>query len=401
MRKLRLGIVGLGRAFTLMRPTFIGSPEIEMVAAADPRPEARHQFVHEFHGTAYEDIDALVRDPSIDAVYIASPHQFHAAQTIAAAAARKHILVEKPMALNLAEARAMIAATKKAAVKLIVGHSHSFDAPIGMTHRIIESGEFGELKMIAALNFTDFLIRPRRPEELNTAEGGGVVFNQAAHQVDIVRLLAGGLAETVVAQTGIWDSARPTEGAYSAMIRFPGEVVANLVYSAYAHFDSDELADWVSELGLPKDPGSFLTARRMLPSGMTPDEERELRRRRGYGVAAAGESANETTQRWHEHFGFVVASCERADLRPTPQGVFVYSDRERSLRALQPPRIPRREVIEELCGAILDDAEPTHSGEWGMATLEACLAILQSSRSRRAIKLRHQIAVPRVRHPFL
>ena len=46
--------------------------------------------------------------------------------------------------------------------------------------------------MITALNYTDFLYRPRRPEELDTAQGGGAVFNQAAHQVDIVRLLGGG-----------------------------------------------------------------------------------------------------------------------------------------------------------------------------------------------------------------
>ena len=91
----------------------------------------------------------------------------------------------------------MIAAARHAGVHLIVGHSHSFDAPILRTRALIASGEYGAVRMITALNYTDFLMRPRRPEELDTAQGGGAVFNQAAHQVDIVRLLGGGRVKSV------------------------------------------------------------------------------------------------------------------------------------------------------------------------------------------------------------
>ena len=98
--------------------------------------------------------------------------------------------------------------------------------------------------MITALDFTDFLYRPRRPEELATESGGGAVFNQAAHQVDIVRLLAGGKVSSVRAFTGNWDRARPTEGAYSCLLGFDHGVFATLTYSGYAHFDSDELMGW-------------------------------------------------------------------------------------------------------------------------------------------------------------
>jgi len=389
-KKLRLGIVGLGRAFTLMRPAFLASPEVALVAAAEPRPEARARFAAEFGGAAYDDVDALLRDPSVDAVYIASPHQFHAAQAIAAARAGKHVLVEKPMALTLDDAEAMVAAARAGGVKLIVGHSHSFDAPIAATRAIIESGEFGAVKLITALNFTDFLYRPRRAEELDTAQGGGVIFNQALHQIDIVRLLAGGLIETVMAQTGIWDKTRPTEGAYTALLRFPADVAASLTYSGYAHFDSDALLDWIGESGLAKDADSFARTRGALPPDFNRDAEEELRRRRGYGVA--NDAPAPAATRWHEHFGFIVVSCERADLRPVPQGVIVDSAGERGLRALAPPPAPRLEVIAELCDAIRHDRMPLHSGEWGVATLEAALAILQSSRERRAIGLRRQIA---------
>ena len=83
----------------------------------------------------------------------------------------------------------MIAAARNARVHLIVGHSHSFDAPILRTRDLIASGAYGAVRMIHALNYTDFLYRPRRPEELDTTQGGGAVFNQAAHQADIVRLI--------------------------------------------------------------------------------------------------------------------------------------------------------------------------------------------------------------------
>jgi phthalate 4,5-cis-dihydrodiol dehydrogenase len=391
-RKLRLGVVGLGRAFTLMRPAFIASPLIELVAATDPRPEARQRFAEEFRGTAYATLAEMLRDPAVEAIYIASPHQCHAAQAIEAAAAGKHVLVEKPMAVSLDEAQTMVDAAREAHVKLIVGHSHSFDAPIVETRKIIASGEFGRLKMITALNFTDFLYRPRRPEELDTSAGGGVVFNQAAHQIDIVRLLAGGLAESVIAQTGVWDTSRATEGAYTAMIRFPDEVVATITYSGYAHFDSDEFLDWTSEMGTPKDRESVLNTRRLLPRETSPAQEQELRRQRGYGVAK-NEAVPQPGARWHEHFGLIVASCEHADLRPTPQGVLVYSDTDRQLRQIDRPAIPRHEVVEELHKVVINDAAPLHSGEWGLATLEACLAMLRSTRERREIALHKQVPV--------
>ena len=115
----------------------------------------------------------------------------------------------------------MIAAAKRASAHLVVGHSHSFDAPIARARAIIESGTVGRVRMMTSLNYTDFLYRPRRPEELDTASGGGVLFSQAAHQVDIVRLLAGGRARYPCArQAGAWDPARPTEGAYSALLTF-------------------------------------------------------------------------------------------------------------------------------------------------------------------------------------
>jgi phthalate 4,5-cis-dihydrodiol dehydrogenase len=102
-RVLRLGAVGLGRAFTLMLPTFVTDPRIALVAAADPRAEARTRFEREFGGRSYASVEALCDDEDVDVVYIATPHQFHAEHATIAARRGKHALVEKPLALTLAE----------------------------------------------------------------------------------------------------------------------------------------------------------------------------------------------------------------------------------------------------------------------------------------------------------
>ena len=129
-RKLRLGVAGLGRAFSVMLPTFTGDPRVTLVAAADPRPEARQRFAADFGGKGYETVEELCADPTVEVVYVATPHQFHAQHAALAARHGKHLLVEKPMALTLDDCAAMIAAARSAGVHLVVGHSHSFDAPM-------------------------------------------------------------------------------------------------------------------------------------------------------------------------------------------------------------------------------------------------------------------------------
>src|ERR1700744_1687009 len=180
---LKLGVIGLGRAFTLMLPTFANHPLIKMIAASDPRPDARARFAAEFGAKVYADAETLCADPDVQAVYIASPPQFHLEHLKSAARQGKHAWVEKPMALSTSDGREMIAATKAAGIKLLVGHSHSFDLPYLSARAMIQSGTYARVRMSSALSFTDFLYRPRRPEDLDTNQGGGVVFSQAAHQV--------------------------------------------------------------------------------------------------------------------------------------------------------------------------------------------------------------------------
>lgn len=390
---LRIGVVGLGRAFTLMLPTFMQDPRVRLVAACDPREEARSQFERDFDAPAYADLEDLVRDARVDIVYIASPHGLHAQQVCLAARHGKHVLVEKPMALTLADCDTMIDACRHAGVRLLVGHCHSFDQPYRRTRELIDERQLGRVRLLHAINYTDFLYRPRRPEELDTRAGGGVVFSQAAHQVDVLRMLAGSPAVRVRAVVGAWDLQRPTEGAYAALVWFADGAFASLVYSGYGHFDSDEWCDWVGELGAAKDPALYGAARRRLATLPHDGEEARLKAAGTYG-GAAYRAASPTPARHHQHFGPVLVSCERADLRPLPDAVMVYGD-ERCERVPVPvPTVPRYEVIDELWQAIVADRPTLHDGAWARDTLAVCLALLQSAREGRDIALRSHATPP-------
>jgi phthalate 4,5-cis-dihydrodiol dehydrogenase len=386
---LRFGVIGLGRAFALMLPAFVGNPAVELVAAADPREEARNRFTSDFGGRSYADIDDLCSDERVDVVYVASPHELHVEHVYAAARHGKHVLVEKPMAVTIVDCRRMIEETRRAGVHLFVGHSHSFDRPYTRTRELIVSGAYGAVRMIQAMNFTDFVYRPRRPNELDTAGvGAGVILSQAAHQIDVVRLLAGAPARSVRAFCADLDSERPTQGAYNAQISFASGVFASLTYSGYGRFDTDEFNGWIGEMGRRRSPSEYGTARRMLDTNQHSDEG-ALKESRSYG-ALGRDTFKAAVSPAYNHFGFVVACCEKADLRPMPDGVVIYGPDARSIEKLGAPDIPRGEVIAELHDVIRRGVKPVHTGEWGMATLEICLGLIESSRTDCVVQLRFQ-----------
>jgi phthalate 4,5-cis-dihydrodiol dehydrogenase len=385
-RGLRLGVAGLGRAFSVMLPTFIADPRVTLVAGTDLRSEARRQFAADFAARSYPTVEELCADPGVEAVYVATPHQHHVRHATLAAQHGKHLLIEKPMALTLDECRIIVDAARSSSVHVVVGHSHSFDAPIQRMRDLIASGDFGRVRMINAINYTDYLYRPRRPEELDTAQGGGAVFNQAAHQVDIVRLIGGGRVETVRAITGSWDSRRATEGAYAALLTFENGAFASLTYNGYGHFDSDEFQDWIGEMGETKTP--YAKSRRRFE---TADDEIAFKDARNYGGADFKPPCGHAVA--HQNFGTLLVSCDRADLRALPNGIMIYQDGSARLDALPQPAVPRAGVIDELYQAIVSGKAPLHDGAWATATVEVLLAMLRSARQGSDVRLSQQSAL--------
>ncbi len=382
-----LGVIGLGMAGGVMVAAAARHDGFRLCAGADPHTAPREAFGRDFNARAYADAEPLCRDPAVEAVYIATPHQFHAAHAVMAAEHGKHIILEKPMALTLADCDTIVAAVEKAGVHLVIGHTHAFDPAIRLMRSLIASGEFGPLGMIASWNYTSYLYRPRRPEELDTARGGGILFNQVPHQIDVARLLGGGLVKSVRAQAGRLDPARPTEGHAVAFLAFQDGAAASLVYGGYDFFDSDEWHYWISERGANKQPAHG-GARRAL--GTRQGDEAAMRIANfAYGAADASEPPHQP------HFGLTIVTCAGGELRGSADGVFVYGvDGRREVAIPQGPRFTGRgNVLDDLCTAIRTGRKPVHDGRWGKATLEVALAIQTSAREQREIALEHQVGV--------
>jgi phthalate 4,5-cis-dihydrodiol dehydrogenase len=388
---LRIGVIGLGMAGAAMMPAIEAHPNFVLAGAADPNPDLRARFARDH--ACQVDVSAadLIARRDIDAVYIATPHQWHREHAVLAAGHGKHVIVEKPMALSLGDCDQMIAASERSGTALVVGHTHSFDPAILLMREIITSGEVGRLAMIAMSNYTDFMYRPRRPEELDTTLGGGILFNQIPHQVDIARLLSGSQVRHVRAMTGILDGARPTEGCCMAMLSFDDGAAANLVYSGYDRFDSDELHGWIGEGGQPKSANHGATGRALAAIANSTEEARLRSENFGYGSGRRWQP--DPGERWHQpHFGTLVVSCGNADLRQSPDGILIYThDGVREVPV--PPsngRPGRADVLDELYGAVAHGIAPLHDGPFARGTLQVCLAIQESARARQEVTLETQ-----------
>ena len=190
---LRLGIAGLGLAGSFMIRAAAVHPHIQLCAGMDPLPRPRETFARSsLARTVYADFAELCRDPSVEAIYIASPHRFHAAQAIEAMEHGKHVLVEKPMALTIEECDAVVAAADRTGMHLIVGHTHAFDPNVremGRDHpKRRARPPRDDPRPSTTTTFSSGRIGTTNSTE---RRGGGIAFNQLAHQIEIIRLLGG------------------------------------------------------------------------------------------------------------------------------------------------------------------------------------------------------------------
>jgi len=397
---LRLGFAGLGEAARLVIPEVTRLSYIQVTAAADLRATARERFQQEYEGEVFESVEELARSPNVDAIYVATPHQLHAEHTALALKHRKHVVVEKPMALTMDDAERMNAAADEYGVKLMCGHTKSFDPPIRKMREILSSGVLGRVYMINTWNYNDFMVRPYPDEEMHYSHG--VVLNQGPHQVDIVRLLGGGMARSVRAMTQKRDSTRD-EGTYVCFLDFEDTTAATIVFSGYGYFDSAEYTWWLGEASYP---GRNQDARRAFNKirGARREEHLEaLKEQTRYGGDRSGPSPREIgwgarrgdfQANQHQRFyGLTVVTCERGEMRQSEDGIFVYGDEDVQEVPVEGALFGRQAEITELYDAVVHGKPMFHDGRWGMATLEVCLGMIESAATRQEIMLTHQVPV--------
>jgi phthalate 4,5-cis-dihydrodiol dehydrogenase len=395
---LRIGFAGLGEAATLVLPEIAQLPYIRVVAAADLRDAALESFEREFRGRAYRSVEELCADAEVDAIYVATPHELHTPHTLLALRAGKHVIVEKPMAVSMEAAEEMNRTAERLGLKLLCGHTKSFDPPMRKLRQMIRSGEYGPLRMINSWNYNDFMVRPY-PDSFLTPHG--VVMNQGPHQVDCIRLLGGGLVRSVRAATGAWDGRSP-EGMYSCFLEFEGGAVASFMFSGYGFFDTAELTWWLGEGAYP---GKNQESRRGFNGIRGPDQDATLERmkdRTRYGASPSDVPRfNGWNQRpdmshtaGHQRFyGLTVVSCERAEMRQSQDGIIVYGDGWVREEPIEPMLFGRQAEVTELYEAVTTGRPMFHDGRWGQATLEVCWAIVESAAQHREITMLRQTPV--------
>ena len=385
---LRFGMAGLGVAFNFIAWRTTGWPHVKFTAACDVRQSALDTFKTEFGGETYLDFTQMCRSPNVDVVYIVTPNRFHRDQVITAAEHGKHVIIDKPMATSVEDCEAMNKAAERAGVVLICGHSHSYGPAVQKMREIVASGEIGGLRMINTWHFNEWIYRPRAAWELEAEGGGNLIFNQGAHQVDIVRVLGGGLVRSVRATTGVWDPDRKTEGAYSAYMDFEDGAVATLVYNSYAHFDTAELTGWFGEG--PRTLERNLQARKRLRDIANAGEEATAKESWRYGSPTRPQLSGGRSAL--AHFGLTVVSCEHGDIRQSPNGLLVYGDERMWEVPVEGTTDASNGAIQNMYDVLVHGAAILRSGRWGQATTEVLVGIMDSARQRREVPMRCQVA---------
>lgn len=383
---IRIGIVGVGAAGRAFLPAIQKHSGFELAGIAEPVVEARESVATEMGVAGFADLPGMLAGARLDAVYIATPTDLHSEHVKIAFAAKKHVLSEKPMAVELAAAKEMVVGAGRAGVVLVVGHAHGFDLPIQRMREIVLSGRLGRVRMIHTWNYTDWMYRPRRPEELDVTKGGSVTFRQGSHQFDIVRLLGGGLVRSLRAVTFNWDPDRNSIGAHTVFLNFADGAAATAVYNGYGYFSTIELCADVTEWGSLESLAERAPVNRSM-AGRSAADELQAKRRRAKGAIPASAPFQPT-------FGLTLVSCEKGDIRQSPRGLYVYSAEGREEIVLPNDRSPRDLVLDEFHDALTGRRKPVHDGRWGLANLEVCVAAIELSQTGQEITLRHQVAAP-------
>lgn len=189
----RLGFVGLGRWGQTLAAATRRSGEAEVAVGCARTGAAREQFAAEFGCPTVSDVDAVLADPAVDAVAVATPHTTHADLAVRAAQAGKHVFMEKPLALDVAGAQRAVDAAAAAGVVLQVGHNRRFQAANRRIKQMIDAGELGVVHHLEAnMSAPTAFGWPAGAWRQQAAElpGGGLSV-MGVHMIDTMHYLVG------------------------------------------------------------------------------------------------------------------------------------------------------------------------------------------------------------------
>ncbi len=237
---LRVAIMGLGSYGSRVAEAMLACTKAKLVGVISGTPAKITAWQKQYNIPAkncynYENFDGIKDNKDIDAVYIITPNALHKEQTIRVARAGKHVICEKPMALNAAEGREMMAACEKAGVKLLVGYRIHFEPKTLEIVRMRKSGELGKIMFFQGLS--GFRIGDPNQWRLNKAlAGGGSLMDIGIYAVNASRYMTGEDPVWVTAQETKTDPVKFKEGVDETIqfqLGFPSGAVASCL-STYA-----------------------------------------------------------------------------------------------------------------------------------------------------------------------
>ncbi|MWC26964.1 Gfo/Idh/MocA family protein [Paenibacillus sp. MMS18-CY102] len=340
MAKIRVAVIGCG-AIAIRRhiPEYMVNPNVKLVAFVDPVLERAEEIAAKFNALAFSDYETMLKEVQVDAVSVCTPNILHAPVAIAAANAGAHVLVEKPMATNEADALAMIEAANANGVKLMVGQSQRLMPPHVKAKEILDSGRLGKV-----ISFRTSFGHPG-PESWSV-DGKeswffrkddavmGAMGDLGVHKSDLMRWLLNDEVADVAAFVGTLDKEDTTvDDNATCLIRMKSGAIGTLV------------ASWTYYRG--EDNSTILWCENgVLKIGTDPDRPviLELRDGTNEDIEAGGISTN-----------------------------------KRQLPSY---------VIDEFVDCIVNDKAPSISGEEGLRSLNVILAAFESQKTGKVIAVK-------------
>jgi predicted dehydrogenase len=233
---VRVGLIGCGGIATAHLRGYQALPELgRVVAACDTVADSARKRAEETGAEAFTDYRAVLARPDIEAVDLCLPHDLHEPVAREAAAAGKHVLVEKPIARNLAEADRMIAACAAAGVHLMVAHCQRFSAERQTAKRLVDEGVIGRIYMMRT-DHNQWVDYPpghwiNDPEKL----GGGGIAGSGVHHLDTLRWFCGEVQRVSAGLTRSGQTARSAEDGGVVLLEHAGGAVSELALSWTTH----------------------------------------------------------------------------------------------------------------------------------------------------------------------
>ncbi|MBH9968037.1 Gfo/Idh/MocA family protein [[Bacillus] enclensis] len=247
--KVRWGIIGCGDVTEKKSgPAFQKVENSELVAVMRRTGELARDYAERHQVPKwYDDADALINDPEVDAVYIATPPGSHKEYTLKAAAAGKPVYVEKPMARNAEECNEMVAACKEAGVPLYVAYYRRAQ------ERFLKIKELLDQKAIGAVRFVSTTQYQKAGDDVKDSDnlpwrvkpelaGGGLFFDLASHTLDILDFLLGPIQEAKgfsSNQAGYYEAEDIVTGTYQFASGVHG--IGKWCFTAFENVDMNEI----------------------------------------------------------------------------------------------------------------------------------------------------------------